>query len=138
MKKNTAALITEIILLALCAVLCIGVKTFFSACDHMTEQNTYMPCHWAEQAVFAAAAALTVSALIVLLIPDPKAKAGAALGMIPLAVITMLIPNVFINLCMKTDMQCHAVMRPAVMIISGAAAVCACVCAVLNFRSGDK
>ena len=49
-----------------------------------------------------------------------------------------IIPNTVIKLCMKEDMTCHSVMRPAVIIIGALAAVCAGVYIILiNTRSGE-
>ncbi len=123
---------------ALSLVLTIGVKNFFSACDHMTDTGAYMSCHWAEQAVFAISLVLCVTSVAMVLMRDPKMRSGLAMAMVPQAVITMLIPNVFINLCMKTDMQCHSVMRPAVMLLCGGIAVCAAIAAFLGIKAKEK
>ena len=106
--------ITDLILLVLSLVLCIGVKLLFPACDPK-EDGSWMACHWAEQAVFACGIALAVMSLLRFFV-DLRMKKGIALAMIPAAAIAALIPNLFIRLCMMQTMQCHAKMRPAVII----------------------
>ena len=72
--------LTDIVLLLLSLALCLGVKLVFHACG-MKEDGSYMNCHWAEQAVFAVSAGLTITSVLRLFL-DRKAKAGAALAMI--------------------------------------------------------
>ena len=109
--------LTDIVLLLLSLALCLGVKLVFHACG-MKEDGSYMNCHWAEQAVFAVSAGLTITSVLRLFL-DRKAKAGAALAMSVTATFTALIPGVCIRLCMMDTMRCHAVMRPAVIILCG-------------------
>ena len=136
MKKNKGAFITEIILTVLCVLLCAGDKFIFHACVQ-TDEGKWMACHWAEQAVFAAGISLTVTALMLLLVRNDDIKRGLALAMIPQAAVTAFIPNTLINLCMKTDMRCHTVTKPTVIIISAAVAVCAVICAFMK-RDNSK
>ena len=113
--------ITDICLLILSAALCLGVKLLFHACG-MKEDGSWMNCHWAEQAVFAVSIGLTVTAGLRLLL-NRQAKAGAALAMSVIAVMTALLSGVFVRLCMMDTMRCHAVMRPAVIILCALIAV---------------
>jgi hypothetical protein len=107
--------ITDILLLVMSAALCLGVKLVFHACG-MKEDGSWMNCHWAEQAVFAVSIGLTVTGILRLFL-ERKAKAGAALTMSVISVMTALIPDIFVRLCMMDTMRCHAVMRPAVIIL---------------------
>ena len=109
--------LTDIVLLLLSLALCLGVKLVFHACG-MKEDGSYMNCHWAEQAVFAVSAGLTITSVFRLFL-DRKAKAGAALAMSVTAAVTALIPGACIRLCMMDTMRCHAIMRPGVIILSG-------------------
>ena len=113
--------ITDICLLILSAALCLGVKLLFHACG-MKEDGSWMNCHWAEQAVFVVSIGLTVTACLRLLL-NRQAKAGAALAMSVIAVMTALLSGVFVRLCMMDTMRCHAVMRPAVIILCALIAV---------------
>ena len=135
MKKNKGAFVAEIILTVLCVLLCVGDKLIFHACGQ-TDEGKWMACHWAEQAVFAAGISLSVTAIILLLVKNADIRRGLALAMIPQAAVTAFIPNTLINLCMKTDMRCHTVTKPAVIILSAAVAVCAAVCAFIKRDSG--
>ena len=113
--------ITDVCLLVFSAALCLGVKLVFHACG-MKEDGSWMNCHWAEQAVFAVSIGLTVTAGLRLLL-NRQAKAGAALAMSVIAVMTALLSGVFVRLCMMDTMRCHAVMRPAVIILCALIAV---------------
>ncbi len=112
MKKFT---VTDIILLVLSLALAVGIKLVFHACAPK-EDGSWMTCHWAEQAVSAASIGLTAVAVLRLFLCR-AAKAGTALAMSVFAVITALLPGVFIRMCMMDTMRCHAVMCPAVMIV---------------------
>ena len=113
MKKPT---VTDIVMLILSISLCLGSKLVFHACG-AKDDGSFMSCHWAEQAVFAVSAGMTVTAVLRLFL-DRQAKAGAALAMSISAAVTALIPGFVIRLCMMDTMHCHAVMRPAVVILS--------------------
>ena len=126
MKRSLKTLVFDIVLLLLSAGLTVGVKTVFSACEKKPD-GTWMACHWAEQAVMALGCAMTVMALVNIVLNKTDLKRGIVLAMIPAALITAFVPNTLIKLCMMTDMHCHSVMKPAVIIISALIAVCGCV-----------
>lgn len=107
-----------IILFVLSAVLTVGVMTFISACKHKTDAGMWMACHWAQMAVFGAGCVMSVISLAIIIVKNAKIRLGLALSLIPMSVYTALIPNTLINLCMMTDMRCHSVMKPAVIVIS--------------------
>lgn len=126
--KNIKAM--DIVLLVLSAVLCVGVKAVFHACEVM--EDKIMSCHWAEQAVFAMGIVLVVQALGLIILSRYNVRRGLSFAMIPTAVVTAFIPKIMINLCMMNDMRCHTTMRPAVIILSIIIAVCALVNAVTS------
>ena len=130
-NKKTAEIITEVILLLLSIVLTAGVKTFISPCEHKTDSGMWMACHWAGQAVFGTGTALCANSLLMLILKG-RERTGLALANITLAVVTAFIPNTLINLCMKSEMRCHSVMKPAVIVISIVIAVVSCVYIVIN------
>lgn len=138
--KNTKAKLQTIlnaVVLVLSLALTVGVKTVFSACGPK-EDGSFMNCHNAEMAVFAIGIALSITALMALLLKGAKLKAGLTLGMVPVAVICAVLPNNFIKLCMMTDMHCHSVMRPAVIITSALIAVIAAVSAVIGLKNDGE
>ena len=132
MKKIT---VTDILLLLLCMALCIGSKLLFHACG-VKEDGSFMTCHWAEQAVFAASLGMTLAAAIRLSF-GRRFKAGTSLGITAAAVMTALIPGVFIRLCMMQEMRCHAVMRPAVVLLCIAIAVTGIIDMLLARKEAD-
>lgn len=132
-KDRTAGIIMTVLSL----VLTIGVKSFFSACGPK-DDGTWMTCHWAEQAVFGMGIVLTVISAAVLVMGRKPAALGASLAAIPAACAIVFTPGVLINLCMMTNMHCHTVMRPAVMVISVLIAVTAAVNSVVMVRGGRR
>ena len=132
MKKPT---ITDILLLVLNIALCAGVKLLFHACG-AKDDGSFMSCHWAEQAVFAVSVGLAAAGVLRLFL-NRQAKAGAALVMSLVSVVTALIPGIFIRLCMMNDMRCHAVMRPAVVIVCVLIAVTGIADALLARKEGN-
>ena len=131
-KKSTKALIMGIILFILSLLLTAGVMTFFSACKHKTESGRWMACHWAQMSVFGAGCVMSVISLLTLFIKNARVRLGLVISLIPMAVYTALIPNNLISLCMKTDMQCHSVMKPAVIVISILICIASVISIVLN------
>ena len=135
MKKKTAALAADIVLLVLCAALMLGVRLMFHACGPK-EDGSWMTCHWAQQSVFALSIAMTVTALARLLVRDEGMRRGMALALVPFAGAAAGLPQGGIRLCMMQDMRCHAVMRPAVIVCAVLIAAAAIVCTLL--RRGEK
>lgn len=133
LKERIGGIILTVLSIALTA----GVKTVFSACGPK-DDGTFMNCHWAEQAVFGIGAALTVISVLILVFGGSRAGAGASLAAIPAAVTAALTPAGLINLCMMTNMQCHAAMRPAVIVLSALIAVTAAVNAAVIFRKTGR
>lgn len=115
-KRKTTGQVWGIVLLCLSIFLCLGTKFLFHACE-AGEDGSWMACHWAEQAAAGTAAVLTVQAVLLLIIKDAKEKAGIAFSMAAAALLAAAVPGGLIRLCMMADMQCRAVMRPAVTVL---------------------
>ena len=133
MKQNEKTTrILSVILLILSAALMLGVKLVFHACG-AKEDGSWMTCHWAENAVCASGAVMTVISVIALCLKG-RARAGAAFSLVPAAVVTALLPQVLIRMCMMNDMRCHAMMRPAVILLCAVIGVLAAVTGVMANR----
>lgn len=117
-------------------ILTIGVLLIFPACGPK-DDGTFMMCHWAGQAVFGMGIVLTVISVIVLIFGSGKAAAGASLSAAALAVLTALTPEILIPLCKMPTMQCHTLMRPAVIVLSALIAAAAVVDAVIILKRKD-
>ncbi len=129
-------LIPEIILFFFSLLICIGSFTFFSACQ--VHDDTIMACHWAQNAVTALGALLSVISLAAIVIPDRKIKAGLELSATLTAVLTALIPGIVINVCMMNSMRCVSTFRPFTILFASLAAVAALLSAVLNLKRKEK
>lgn len=134
MNKSTRIL--SIVTLVLSIVLAIGALYLFHACGPM-DDGSWMKCHWAQQISSALGAVLAVQSVIAILAKTNAARAAAAAAMVPTAVMAILVPNTIIPLCMMADMQCQAIMKPAVRLVAGVILVLAAVNAVLSAKA-DK
>ena len=137
-KKKTLPLLFSVVLLALSLCLAIGVKFVFHACPMMGhEMGKVMPCHWAEQAVFATGVVLTVMSLLLFVFKKSGEKAAISACMIPATIATMLFPQTIINLCMKPEMMCRTHMRPGVIGVTAILIVVECINIIINLKK-DK
>ena len=128
--------ITGIVMTTLSVLLTCGVMFIFPACD-AKDDGTWMRCHYAQLAVFAMGCALIVISVIVLICGRSRTGAGASLAAVPLAAAAALTPETVIGLCMMTNMRCHTLMRPAVIVICVLIAAAACVNAFMILRKKD-
>ena len=114
-KKTKTTYILDGVQLLASGVLTLGSQTFFAACP---VGEKAMACHWAERAVLGVGLALTAISLLQLLISNPKISKGLNLAVLPLTILTALIPGVLIRLCGMLDMRCHTIFKPAVLVFS--------------------
>lgn len=128
--------ILNLIALILSIVLAAGVKLWFHACAKM-EDGTWMHCHDAENAVFAAGIALAVLLLLMLLLKNRKAAAVIGFLVTAGAIVTALLPQTIIHMCMMETMRCQSVMKPAVFLIAGAVALLSLIAAILHLTSKE-
>ena len=118
-------------------ILAAGSVTFFSACR--SADGKYMTCHWAQNTITLIGAVLAIQALLRILIPDRKTKAGLSLGIFLLSASAIFVPGTLINLCMMHTMECHTVFRPAVIVICSLNTVISGTDSVLGLiRSGKR
>ena len=125
----------DVILLAMSAVLLLGVLTVFAPCG-AKEDGGWMTCHWAGNAVAGAAAVLTALAVMRFVVRDGKVRLGLSAAMIPTALLSALIPGRLIALCMMPSMRCRAVMSPAVTVLSVLLIAAAAIDIVFRRRKG--
>ena len=93
-----------------------------------------MHCHTAENAVCICGICMAVLLLGALLLRGRRAAAIPCLLAAAAAVVTALLPNTIIHMCMMTDMRCHAVMKPAVIILSILTALLSAVSGILHLQ----
>ena len=116
-KSGFKVKLTDILLLVVTLVFFIGMQKAFAPCG-LTEDGSFMNCHWAGNVISGLALVMLVIAVIHLLSRDGGIKKGLSISMIPLSVFAIITPNRLITLCMMPSMRCHAVMTPAVIIFS--------------------
>ncbi len=133
MKKVT---FFDIALLVLSLFLAFGTAFVFHACGPKAD-GSWMNCHQAESIVVWVGAVLSVLSIVRLFVPE-GVKTGLSISFIPFSVFASFVPGVIIHLCMMHDMRCHAITRPAVLVISILIAVFAAVDVVLAVAKGSK
>ena len=132
MKKNILG-IAELILAAL---LTVGSITFFKACGE--HDGKYMACHWAQNAVVLTGIAVTLLALLRILLNNSGIKTGFAIGVFVSAVSVIFIPGHAVSLCMMDTMRCLSTFKPAVIVIASVLAAAAGVDSVIGIIKAGK
>lgn len=126
-----------LVTLVLSIILFLGVEFVFHACGPK-DDGSYMRCRWAQQTVFALGGLMTSFSILQLIVKCRGAKMAFAAATGLTAILTMLVPNILIPLCMMTTMRCHAVMRPSV-IVNALLILASCVIyLILNLRKSNK
>lgn len=117
MKKNLFA----ILLLVFAAMMAIGSVTVLGPCVH--PDGSAGPCADTGRAILIDGCVMAALALLALLIRKPGVRIILFAAAFCAAVVGVLLPGTLMPLCKMDTMHCRAVMQPAVMILSGAAAI---------------
>lgn len=138
-NKAKISVILSILLLALSLCLTLGVKFIFHACPVSMghEMGKIMPCHWAEQAVFATGIVLSVMSVLLFIFKNAGEKVTISVCMLPVTIMAMLFPQVIIRLCMMPEMTCRTSMRPGVIGVTIALLVIEATNVIVNLKK-DK
>lgn len=126
---NAAAILLSIFLAA-------GVKLVFHACGPK-EDGSWMHCHTAENTVCICTVGMTLLLFSVLLLRNRKGAFALSLLSAAVAVVTALLPNTIIHMCMMTNMRCHAVMKPTVIILSVMIALISVITGIMRLREKE-
>ena len=128
-EKTVPNLVCTVLQILLSLLLAVGSIVWFHACG-AKEDGSYMTCHWAQVMVTALGAAMLLMSLVQLLFRDFSARRGISAALVLMAVLTALVPQTLIHMCMMADMRCQSLMRPAVIVISAGLAFVSLVQAV--------
>ena len=120
-RKNLVGFITLIASL----LLAIGAVSFFAACGP-NDEGEWMTCHYAQNIVALFGLLLAVLSLLRLCLPDRfMTDRGLLLAIATSALCCMFVPGILIPLCMMETMRCHAIMRPASIVLCTIIFICA-------------
>ena len=128
---------TDIALVGLGLLFVIGIYCIFPACP-VKEDGSYMNCHWAGAMIEALAVTLLALSAAHLALPNRLAKAGVSVGIVAMAIVTAVVPNHIVRLCMMNTMACHAQMTPGTIAIASVFAACGAVDFSVNYKKGRK
>ena len=137
--KNKISMLLSVVLLALSLVLAFGVKYVFHSCPVSMEKGAMiMPCHWAEQAIFATGIALAVMSVLLFVFRKAGERAALSTAMLPVTIMAMLFPQIIIKICMMPDMHCRTTMRPAVIAVTAVLLVVEVINIVINLKEAKN
>ena len=137
--KNKISALLSVVLLALSLVLAFGVKYVFHSCPVSMEKGAMiMPCHWAEQAIFATGIALAVMSVLLFVFRKAGERAALSTAMLPVTIMAMLFPQIIIKICMLPDMHCRTTMRPAVIAVTAVLLVVEVINIVINLKEAKN
>lgn len=101
------------------------------------EDGCWMHCHTAENTVCISAVGMTLLMLGVFLLRNRKGAFALSLLTTVAAALTALLPNTIIHMCMMTNMHCHAVMKPTVILLSVIIAVISLITGIMRLREKE-
>ena len=137
--KNKISALLSVVLLALSLVRAFGVKYVFHSCPVSMEKGAMiMPCHWAEQAIFATGIALAVMSVLLFVFRKAGERAALSTAMLPVTIMAMLFPQIIIKICMMPDMHCRTTMRPAVIAVTAVLLVVEVINIVINLKEAKN
>lgn len=117
MKKNIFA----VLILIIAALIAVGSVTVIGPCVHA--DGSAAACTETGRAILIDGCVMAVLALLTLLIRKPGVRIILFAAAFCAAVAGILLPGTLMPLCKMDTMHCRAVMQPAVIILSGAAAI---------------
>lgn len=115
MRKTT---ISSALVLFFAILFAIGMFSFLHPCVH--EDGAVSACGWAGKMLKGLSLVLVFQSVLLFLSETTSVRSVLALSMLPVSLLSMLTPGRIIGLCMMNTMRCNSVMRPAVMLLSGA------------------
>lgn len=136
-QKSFSNIALDALTVLIALVLLIGSFSFLKTCPAV-EDGSWMACHWAGQAISGVSAVIVALSITNIFVKDKGFKAGVSLGVALNAILNALIPGTLINTCMMPDMQCNAVTKPAVAVLSGVLAVLAIIDVLASLKSRKK
>lgn len=113
----------SLLLLVFAAVIAVGSVTFLGPCVH--EDGSEAVCTKAARAILADGILLAVLAALLLFVRHPQVRLVMFVLAAVAAVAGVLLPGTFLPICRMETMHCRMVMRPAMMILFAASALCA-------------
>ena len=116
----------------------LGVIIYFHGCGK--HNDVYPSCHWANNVILALLVLLIVHALLSLLMPAGRLKAGISIAMVPTALLISIIPGFIIPLCVGRNMACISKLKPFSIItglVIAALALIHTLFAILSSRPAD-
>ena len=116
-KKKIKINITDVILAVITVIYLVLLFTAFTPCGPK-DDGSFMKCQWAWRAVVALSVNLVFLSALHIVVPNTGVKAGLSLGIIGIALTSILIPEHIIGLCMMDTMRCHTHTKAGIYVFS--------------------
>lgn len=133
MAKTARTRPLDIALLAVSALLVVGILTFAGPCVH--DGESFGECFNAAAGVAGAGIFLAGVAMFLLLSTAPTARIVLGLVALALAAFVAIAPGNALPLCADGTMQCHLVMQPFALACGAVAAIISLATIAFAFRS---
>mgnify|MGYP002626068916 CR=1 FL=1 len=104
-KTDSIAIIFSVIYLFL-------MNFIFMPCG-IKEDGTFMNCHYAYRMILVCIVSILILSIIKFFIKNKYVGIGIIISTIIILIISIIIPNNIIPLCMIKTMRCHSIMVPA-------------------------
>ncbi len=133
MKKKLD--IEGVAFLAAAVFLITGLFVLFPVCGPK-DDGSFMRCHWAGRALLGSGIISAALSVVHLVINDVKARGSIALAQIFLGIYNISLVTFLIGLCKMETMQCVAVTKPSVIVLSVVIIAVGILGAVRNLKPG--
>lgn len=105
----------EIVEVVVGGITLLGIFVYFHACGK--HNDVYPSCHWAQNVVMAITVLLILLALLSVIMPAGRLKAGISIAMVPTALLMCIIPVFIIPICAGANMNCVSRFRPFTIVM---------------------
>ncbi len=97
------------------SLIALGPQFLFKVCE--AEGDMIMRCFWTGRAEIGIGGVIFLSGLFLAFFKNPALRFGVNLGLIPLGILTLLIPTVLIGVCGSHSMECRILALPSLVVL---------------------
>ena len=136
MKITKNGLITGLINAVLGLLIAVGPHTLFAVCEAM--DGKYMKCHWTALAESGAGGIAAVLGLYLIFSCSVQTRKGVQLSLLPVYIVSVLIPDVLTGVCGGEHMICRSLTLPLLNILGFAGVAAGAVNLVYLIKGKEK
>ena len=103
------------LLLVLGLLIAIGPQKIFPVCEFNPEKP--MKCNWMGKAEIGVGAVVALIGVLQMVMDHAKVRMGLSMAVVPMGLLTLLLPTKLIGVCMNQHMRCVTLTRPALLML---------------------